>query len=180
MSSKSAVWEHSEKNQNNCAKCRNCGVRIKTSSSTTTLKSHLEYKGPKIGCKRPAPQKDTEAVEAKQRSSTSTSSSYAVSHNVSQPLISSTFQNIIAHKKGGNVNHKITQRIIYIIYKDFQLLPVVKRLGFRKKLKTTALLYTMPTYKTIRPAIIDKYDLISHSFKTGLNSADIYCFTADI
>lgn len=83
MPPKSAVWEHFEKEPNNCAKCRHCGVKIKTSGNTTNLKNHLEHKHPKIGSKRPA-QKDTEIVEAKQQKPSSSSSCA-----VSQPLINS-------------------------------------------------------------------------------------------
>lgn len=174
MPPKSAVWEHFEKEPNNCAKCRHCGVKIKTSGNTTNLKNHLEHKHHKIGSKRPA-QKDTEIVEAKQQKPSSSSSCA-----VSQPLINSALENVADHKEGGNLNFKITQSIVYMICKDLQPLSVVEHVGFRKVLKTTAPLFTMPTRKTIRTAILDKYDVVSSSFKVELNAVDKYCFTTDI
>lgn len=173
MPPKSAVWEHFDRKENNSAKCRHCGIQIKTSGNTTNLKNHLEHKHPRICLKRPG---EKEAVEVKHPKPSTSSTSTAVS----QPLISSALEHIASHKVGGNVNNKITESILYMICKDFQPLSVVEHEGFRKVLKTTAPLYTMPTRKTIRSAIIDKFDLISRLFKVELNSIERYCFTTDI
>lgn len=98
---------------------------------------------------------------------------------IKQSKIDETFKKIRSYKQG-DINVKITQAIVYMICVDAEPVSIVEHKGFRRLLKTVAPLYVVPSRKTIRTAVIDKYNYVSSVFKAKLADVESYSFTTDI
>lgn len=192
MPPKSFIWQHFEKGADKkTAKCRHCGKVLKTGGNTSNLWCHYQHKHHDSTLTKRGSVPEMTDRGLKQRvaiPSTSQSNpeeSFMISDdeaevNVSQVTIDKAFQKISSFKEGGEESHKVTQSIIYMICKDLEPLSIVEREGFRKLMKTVAPHYTLPSRKTIRSAIIEKYQYISNIFKAQLKDVPSYTLTTDI
>lgn len=97
-----------------------------------------------------------------------------------QFTITDAFKKVSSFKEGDNTNYKITQSIVFIICKNLESSTLVEREGFHKLMKTVAPLHTIPSRKTIRRAIIDKYNYMFQLLKEELKIVYSMCPTTDI
>ncbi|XP_039286927.1 zinc finger BED domain-containing protein 4-like isoform X2 [Nilaparvata lugens] len=109
----------------------------------------------------------------------SETSSTAGPSRTKQMRIEEVFSRVRSFKQG-DASSTITQAIVYMICVDAEPLSIVEHKGFRRLIKTIAPLYKIPSRKTIRSAVSDKFSAISNLLKSELANIQNYSFTTDI
>lgn len=132
--------------------------------------------------------------------STSSSAVKDVSSLSSQNSVASTSSNVVIHPQktaqphvddfinniksistqDGAKSKKITEAITNFIIMDNRPFSTVEGKGFIQLMKEVCPLYKVPSRETIKIRIDDKYEAMSHLFKTYITNSASYCITYDI
>lgn len=94
--------------------------------------------------------------------------SVAAKSPVAQKTIKEAFKTVESFKEGGSLSQKITQAIIYMLCKDGEPIYMVEHKGFLHLMKTLAPQYKVPTRKTMKKYIEEKYDVMTTLIKDRL------------
>ena len=97
-----------------------------------------------------------------------------------QDKISETFKKISSFKEGGQKHKKVTDDILYIVCKDYGPFILVEREGFKTFVRNNIPHYKVPTRKTMKSHLEEKYKKVSSHYKIMLKEASNITLTTDI
>lgn len=98
-----------------------------------------------------------------------------------QPHVDDFINNIKSiSTQDGAKSKKITEAITNFIIMDNRPFSTVEGKGFIQLMKEVCPLYKVPSRETIKMRIDDKYEAMSHLFKTYITNSASYCITYDI
>lgn len=114
--------------------------------------------------------------------STSSSSNVAIyTRKTAQPQVDDFINNIKSiSTQDGAKSKKITEAITNFIIMDNRPFLTVEGKGFKQLMKEVCPLYKIPSRETIKTRVDEKYEAMSHLFKTYITNSANYCITYDI
>lgn len=98
----------------------------------------------------------------------------------SQPTLSSSFSKISQYGDMGSKGIRLTNSILFMIYKDSQPFQIVENEGFLNLMKTACPLYKVPSRFTLKRMLNTKCDIIREHFKGKLQNVSGLTLTTDI
>lgn len=193
---KSKWWVLFAREGDKHAKCKTCERVVKTSGNTSNLKSHVEKMHPSLlivgeGESKSNPSGSSAPkkarVKVEQESSTSSlhqimpqCSSSSSSIQLQQVTLEESYGMIASYQQGGKRHSVITNHIIHVICNADLPFSLVENKAFINMFKTLSPQYKVPTRKTIKKYIMEKYDVAKERFKAKFANLTSFCITTDI
>lgn len=97
-----------------------------------------------------------------------------------QSTLDESFGILAAHREGGKRHSLITNAIIYLLCQADLPLSLVEHQAFLKLFKVVAPHYKVPSRKTIKKYVYEKYNSASEVFKSKFSAMESFSLTTDI
>lgn len=179
---RSKAWSFFTKLTENTASCNLCGNVVKYSGNTSNLFKHMKTN-------HPFQNETKQSMEGSEDSGPSTAGTSSSNEpcikkckldDESQKPIVKSFQRMISYMEGGSKHQKITEAILYFICKDVKPFNVVNGKGFINLMKEVAPTYKIPSPKTFKKRLIEKYASVANNIKSQLLQINRFSLTMDI